>query len=136
MATTGLFLYVFFLTKYILNASVSDKGWAYKYSSNQDAVLLFFTGLLLLLIFGICIIKTIKNKQGNRLTTFSLILISGAHTIYAIAKILICYLDEWQDPTLYFVWMVISFVLVFIFIGLYILVRQFLAKEEKTESAI
>ena len=136
MVTVGLFLFVFFLIKYIQKATLADKGWAYKYSSNQDAVFLFFTGLLLFLIFGICALKTFKNKQDNRLTTISLIVMSGVQTIYAIAKILICYLDEWQNPTIYFVWMVVSFILLLIFIGLYLLVKQILQKEEKTESAI
>ena len=131
MAATGLFLFVFFLVKYIQNTTIADKGWAYKYSSNQDFVFLLFTGILLFLIFGICSIKTIKNKQDNRLTTISLIVIAGFQTLYAIAKILICYLDEWQNPTIYFVWMVISFILILIFIGLYLLVKQILNKKSE-----
>ena len=131
MAVTGLFLFVFFLVKYIQNATIADKGWAYKYSSNQDFVFLLFTGILLFLIFGICSIKTFKNKQDNRLTTISLIVIAGFQTLYAIAKILICYLDEWQNPTIYFVWMVISFISIFIFIALYLLVKQILNKKSE-----
>ena len=129
MVATGLFMFIFFLVKYIQNTTIADKGWAYKYSSNQDFVFLLFTGILLFLIFGICAIKTLKNKQDNRLTTISLIVITGFQTLYAIAKILICYLDEWQNPTIYFVWMVVSFTLMFIFIGLYLLVKQTLNKK-------
>ena len=136
LATTGLFLFIFFLIVYINNAHLADKGWAFKYNSNQDAVFLLFTGLLLFLIFGICFIKTFKNKQDNRLTTISLIAMTISHTIYAIAKILICYLDEWQDPTIYFIWMVASFILVFIFIGLYLLVKQILGNKEKPSDLI
>ena len=77
MAATGLFLFIFFLVKYIQNTTIADKGWAYKYSSNQDFIFLLFTGILLFLIFGICAIKTFKNKQDNRLTTISLIVIAG-----------------------------------------------------------
>lgn len=128
-AVTGLFLFFYYLIKYIEQAKVVDKGYAYKYSSNQDFIFILFTGLLLLLIFGICAIKTIKNKQDNRLTTISLIMICSSHTIYAIAKILICYLDEWQDPSIYFIWMVVSFILIFVFIGLYLLVKQILGKK-------
>ena len=136
LATIGLFLFVFFLVTYIQKVTIADKGWAYKYSSNQDAVFLLFTGLLLFLIFGICALKTIKSKQNNRLTTISLIAISISQMIYAIAKILICYLDEWQNPTIYFIWMVIAFFLTLIFIGLYILVKQLLSEEEKTGQSI
>ena len=133
---TGLFLFIFYLIIYIQNVTIKDKGYAIKFSSNQDAVFLMFTGLLLLLIFGICIIRTIKNKQNNRLTTFALIAISAFQVLYAIAKILICYLDEWQDPKLYFVWMVVAFVMTMIFVGLLVLVNQTLKKEEKTGQII
>ena len=136
ITTSGLFLFVYFLIKYIEKAKLVDKGWAYKYNSNQDAVFLMFTGLLLFIIFGMCMIRTIKNREDNRLTTLSLIVISGAHVIYAIAKILICYLDEWQDPTIYFIWMVVSFFLIFIFIGLYLIVKQLLQNKEKTGDII
>ena len=136
LTTTGLFLFVYFLVEYIQKAKLTDKGWAYKYSSNQDAVFLMFTGLLLFLIFGICMIRTLKDKQNNRLTTLSLILLASTQVIYSIAKILICYLDEWQDPTIYFVWMVISFFLMFVFIGLYLLVKQILQNKEKTGNSI
>ena len=136
LVATGLFLFVYFLIKYIMAAQLVDKGWAYKYNSNQDSVFLLFTGLLLVLIFGICIIKTLKNKQDNRLTTIALIAVTSSHVIYSIAKILICYLDEWQNPTIYIVWMVVSFLLVLIFIGLYLLVKQILENKEKTGQAI
>ena len=133
MITTGLFMFIFFLIKYIKDAKLSDKGWAYKYSSNQDAVFLMFIGLLLVLIFGICAIKTIINKQNNRLTTIALIGIGSSQLIYAIAKILICYLDEWQDPTIYFIWMVFSFIFICLFVGMYLLVKQLLENKEKLE---
>ena len=135
-AVSGLFLFVYFLIKYIEKVKLVDKGWAYKYSSNQDAVFLMFTGLLLFLIFGICMIQTIRNKQNNRLTSLSLVVISSAHLIYSIAKILICYLDEWQDPTIYFIWMVISFITIFIFIGIYLLVKQTIKTSEKIDNTI
>lgn len=130
---TGLFMFIFFLIKYINDAKLTDKGWAYKYSSNQDAVFLMFVGLLLFLIFGICELKTIKHKQNNRLTTIALIGIGASQIIYAVAKILICYLDEWQDPTIYFIWMVLSFIFVCLFVGMYLLVKQLLEKEPKQE---
>lgn len=132
MAATGLFLFVFYLIVYIQNIKVADKGYAIKFTSNQDAVVMMFTGLLLLLIFGICIIRTIKSKQNNRLTTLSLIIVSSSHVIYAIAKILVCYIEEWENPKLYYVWMTISFILSLLFIGLYILVKEIQTK--KTES--
>ena len=133
---SGLFLFIYFIIKYIEKAHLTDKGWAYKYNSNQDAVFLMFTGLLILIIFGICMIQTIRNKQNNRLTSLSLVVISSTQLIYAIAKILICYLDEWQDPTIYFIWMVISFVCIFIFIGLYLLVKQTIKLSEKHKETI
>lgn len=132
VAATGLFLFVFYLVIYIQNIKIADKGYAIKYTSNQDAVVLMFTGLLLLLIFGICIIRTIKNKQNNRLTSLSLIIISASHVLYAIAKILVCYLDEWENPKLYFIWMVIAFILNLLFIGLYILVKEAQSKKVET----
>ena len=130
MTAIGTFLFVFFLVVYILNFKYVDKGWAHKMSSDQDAVALMFTGLLLMIIFINCIVATILNKQNNRLTSIFLIIISAAHVIYAIAKILICYLDEWVDPTIYFVWMVASFLLTSIFVGLYLLTKQAIEEPE------
>ena len=130
MTAIGTFLFVFFLVVYILNFKYVDKGWAHKMSSDQDAVALMFTGLLLMIVFINCIVATILNKQNNRLTSLFLIIISAAHVIYAIAKILICYLDEWIDPTIYFVWMVVGFLLTSIFVGLYLLTKQALEEPE------
>ena len=136
MTATGLFLFIFYLVVYIQNVTIKDKGYAIKFSSNQDAVFLMFTGLLLFVVFGICIIRTMKNKQNNRLTSVTLIAISASQVLYAIAKILICYLDEWQEPKLYFVWMVVSFFLTSLFIGILVLVNQTLKKQEKTGQII
>ena len=130
MAAIGTFLFVFFLVVYILNFKFVDKGWAHKMSSDQDAVALMFTGLLLMIIFINCIVATILNKQNNRLTSLFLIIISAAHVIYAIAKVLICYLDEWTEPTIYFVWMVTSFLLTSLFVGLFLLTKQALEEPE------
>lgn len=132
MATVGVFLFVFFLIVYIQNFKFADKGWAYKISSDGDAVALMFLGLLLSVIFINCIIATCLNKQNNRLTSLFLIIISAAQVIYAIAKILICYFDEWADPKVYFIWMMLSFLLNGVFIGLYVLTKQTL---EESESA-
>ena len=98
LSIIGTFLFVFFLVVYIQNFKFADKGYAYKLTSDQDAVALMFLGLLLMVIFINCIIATCLNKQDNRLTSLFLILISAAHIIYAIAKILICYFDNWADP--------------------------------------
>lgn len=130
MVTIGTFLFIFFLVVYILNFKFVDKGWAHKMSSDQDAVALMFTGILLMLIFINCTIATIRNKQNNRLTSLFLIILSASHIIYAIAKILICYLDDWVDPTKYFVWMVISFFLTGLSVGLYLLTKQALVEPE------
>lgn len=125
MVITGLFLFVFYLVNYILNATLKDKGdWGIKLSSNQDAVILLFTGLLLFLIFGICMLRTMKDKQNNKSTTLSLLILSFAHTIYGVAKVMICYLDEWSDPTIYFIWMALGVFANVIFVGIYLLVKQ------------
>ena len=130
LVTIGTFLFVFFLIAYIQNFKFADKGWAYKLSSDGDAVTLMFLGLLLVVIFGNCMIATALNKQNNRLTSLFLVLISAAHIIYAVAKILICYLDEWTDPKIYFIWMVMSVLLNLVFIGLYVLTKQALEEPE------
>ena len=89
---------------YIQNATLKDKGeWGIKLSSNQNAVFLMFTGIVLLLAFGICFFRTMKDKQNNKSTTLVLLILSASHLVYAITKILICYLDEWADPKIYFI---------------------------------
>ncbi len=124
LSVIGTFLFIFFLVVYIQNFKFADKGWAYKLTSNGDAVTLMFLGLLLIIIFINSMVATALNKQNNRLTSMFLILISAAHIVYAVAKIMICYLDEWADPKIYFIWMVISVLLNLVFIGLYLLTKQ------------
>lgn len=131
LAVIGLFLFVFFLVAYIQNYKVADKGYAIKITSNAEAVVLMFTGFLLFIMFGINIILSLKNKQNYRLTTVSLIILSIAHVIYAIARILICYFDDWQEPKIFFIWMVFAFFLTFIFNGLYVLMKETSTKEEE-----
>ena len=130
LAIIGTFLFVFFLFVYIQNFKFADKGYAYKLSSDQDAVTLMFLGVLLMVIFINCMIATCLDRQNNRLTSLFLILISAAHIIYAVAKILICYLDDWVDPKFYFVWMVVALLVNAMSIGLYLLTKQALQTEE------
>ena len=131
MSATGIFLFVYYLVVYIQNYKTADKGYAIKISSSGDAVMMMFTGFLMMIIFAVTIILTIKNRQNNRLTTLSMILLTGSHIIYAIAKILICYLDEMVDAKIYFIWMVVAFVLNIISIGLYLIVKQTVKITEK-----
>ena len=135
MIITGLFLFVFYLVVYIQNATLKDKGeWGIKLSSNQNAVFLMFTGIVLLLTFGICFFRTMKDKQNNKSTTLVLLILSASHLVYAITKILICYLDEWADPKIYFIWMVLTFMANLVFVGVYLMVKQIYAQKEGTIS--
>ena len=131
MIITGLFLFVFYLVLYIQNATLKDKGeWGIKLSSNQNAVFLMFTGIVLLLAFGICFFRTMKDKQNNKSTTLVLLILSASHIVYAIAKILYCYFDDWEDPKIYFIWMVLAFIANCIFIGVYLIIKQIYTKKE------
>ena len=130
----GLFLFIFYLIVYIQNFKSSDKGYAIKISSSPVAVMMILTGLLLVIICGVNIILTYKNKQNNRLTSIALIFLSAAHVIYAIAKILICYLDDWEDPKIYFIWMVVAVLVNILCIAIYVFSKQLLTENEiKTE---
>ena len=130
MIIFGLFLFAFYLVIYIQNFKIADKGWAVKLSSSQDAVFMLFTGLLLFVAFGIYLLLSFKNKHNYRLSTITLIIICISHVIYAIAKILICYFDEWVDPKLYFIWMVVAFLLAVISFIFFFLIKE---SEQKTE---
>lgn len=136
LALTGLFLFVYFLAKYISISKLEDQSWAFVYYSNQDAVFLMFTGLLLLFVFGICVIKTLSHRQNNRLTTILFIIILLTQVIYALSKILACYFDKWQEPDIYFVWLVVSTILTFIALGLYFLVKQILVEDKSDGNSI
>lgn len=126
MVITGLFLFVFYLVIYINNATLKDKGsWGIKLSSNQDAVMLMFTGILLLVTFTVAVFKSMKGKQNYKASVIALLLISAAHIVYAIARIMICYLDEWTDPKIYFIWMVLAVIMNLIFVGFYLVVKEF-----------
>lgn len=131
--TIGLFLFVFYLIVYIQNYQAADKGYAIKITSNPEAVMLMFSGLLLALICGINMILTFKNKQNNRLTCIALIVFCVAQIIYSVAKILICYLDDWQDPKIFFIWMVVSIALTALSVALFVFTNQFL-KEDKIKT--
>lgn len=130
----GIFLFAFYLTVYIQNYKAADKGYAIKITSNPQAVILMFTGLVLLLTFAFNIYLSIKKRQNYRLTCALLIILTAAHMIYAIAKIMICYLDEWQDPKIFFIWMVISLILNVTFVAIYLMTKEFDQIEQVKET--
>lgn len=125
----GIFLFVFYLIRYINSYESYYDGWGTDVSFNPDALFLFVTGFILAVNGIIAIVNSFKNKQNNRLMALLLIITISSQIIYSIAR-LIKFYKKGYDPSIYWIWFVVSIFLVLLSVGLYLLTRQVLKKQE------
>ena len=125
----GIFLFVFYLIRYINSYESYYDGWGTDVSFNPDALFLFVTGFILAGNGIIAIVNSFKNKQNNRLMAFLLIITISSQIIYSIAR-LIKFYKKGYDPSIYWIWFVVSIFLLLLSVGLYLLTRQVLKKQE------
>ena len=128
----GIFLFVFYLIKYInsYEGYVDDsyyQGVAYGADFDRDSLLLFVTGFLIIYFATSNLVASFIKKQNYRLITISYFVISFSNVIYAIARLIKNYKKEVKPlDTLehYWKWFAISLVLAAIFISIFLIFNQ------------
>ena len=129
MLASGIFLFVFFLIKYINSYYMEEWEGTYDISFDGDAMMLFVTGLIIMLAGINSIVRTILKMQNNRLTTTIYLALSFANIIYPIARAIRLSIKG-MNIDIYYLWIVIAFLLNVLFILLYLYLKKVLRKEE------
>ena len=129
MLVSGLFLYIFFLIKYINSYYMEEWEGTYDISFDGDALMLFVTGIVIVLATTNSIIRTIMKIQNNRLTTIIYLTLSVANLVYPAARAIRLSVKH-KDITVYWIWMAASILLIAYFIVLYLYLKKTLRKEE------
>ena len=124
----GAFLFVFFLIKWI--NSFYYKESSQKYYFDQDSMVIYVLGLFLVVLGTICLISYFKNRFNYLVMSVSLSAISLISLVYAIAKIIIAYVEKELDPKLYWTWFVISTIALLVFTSFFVVILV-LKKKEK-----
>lgn len=126
---TGLFLFIFFLIKYIQSAYHYVDGQFVGVDFDQDALFLFITGALLVVTATISIIKFIRKTNNYRLITVNLCFITFSNFVYGLARLIKMYVKG-KDPNIYWIWMSVGLFLNFVCVVLYLYIK----KNEENES--
>ncbi|MBO6280447.1 MAG: energy-coupled thiamine transporter ThiT [Bacilli bacterium] len=133
---SGLFLFIYFLIKYINSYESEYDGYGTDVSFSSDALVLMVSGFLLIVVSGITMIKTLKNIQNNRLTIINILILTFANVVYPIARLIKMY-NKGNDPTIYWIWFAVGIFLNLLFIGLYLFTKKLLKQNnEISESTI
>ena len=101
----------------------------YDISFDGDALMLFVTGLVIVLASINSILRTLLKKQNNRLTTLIFLTLSAANIVYPIARMIRLSIKG-KDISVYWYWMAASILLNALFIVLYLYLKKTLRKEE------
>ena len=125
----GLFLFVYYLVKYIKSFGDYHDGAAYGYDFDPDSMLICVLGAFIVILGVISLVKCFK-KQFKFSTLFgTLSLITVASLVYSVARILRNIykqklMEKWTST--YIPWYIISVVVLALFISLY---KEFKARE-------
>ena len=105
----GLFIFVFFLIRYIRSYSSYVDGNAFGYDFDPDSMVIFVLGLFLVILGGFSLFQYFKDKFSYFVYTASLSAILLVSLIYGIARLIRMYVKG-KDPTIYWVWFAIGLV--------------------------
>lgn len=129
----GLFLFVFFLIRYILSFSdyVDDYN-AYGYDFDPDSMLIFVLGFFLAILGVNSLIKSVLNKFSYPIYFGVLSSITLASFIYGLSRLIRCYVKG-KNPSLYWLWFGIGLatLTIVVFLFVYLLVKN---KKEKASN--
>ena len=105
----GLFLFVFFLIRYIKSYSSYVDGNAFGYEFDPDSMVIFVLGLFLAIMGAFNLYQYFKDKFSYVVYSGALSAILLTSIIYATARLIRMYVKE-KDPTLYWIWLAIGLV--------------------------
>lgn len=129
----GLAGFITFLVMFIQSYSVSTDEWGTSVSSNGDymvASLLFF---FLTCVGAYQIYRTIKGQRSLHIWSLHLSIGSLISFIYALAMLIKAY-NKGKPVNDYWVWTIVSIVLLAIFVVLYIILFKALKRKEQANS--
>ena len=105
----GLFLFVYFLIKYI-KSFTSESGEGYvDFSFDADSMLIFILGLFFLALGVYSIIAMNKGKYSYTIANLVFCFICADSFIYALARLLRDY-SKGKDPLMHWIWVGISII--------------------------
>ena len=124
LMASGLFLFIFFLIKYVNSFYTYDDMYyespVFGYDFDPDSMLIFVLGFFII-VLGIIALVTYSKKK------FSYIVISGAlmttvfvSFIYGTARLIRCYIKE-KDPTTYWIWFGVGLFTLLVAIALFVI---------------
>ena len=119
----GLFLFVYFLISYIKSYDPYIEDGAMDIGFDQDALVLFCTGGLMMFIAEISIIKSVMKIQDYRLTTILMMIMCSAETVYAVSRIIKLTVKN-KPVDIYWIWFGASLVLLGAFVALFIYLKK------------
>lgn len=124
----GIFLFIFFLIKYIKSYGFEDYGNSFEYSFNKDCMVIWIMGLGLIFTGLFSLICYFKNKDSKiaEITVFSLI--SFDSLIYAIAMLIRSY-KKCKPVSNYWIWFAVSLLLLLVFV--FFLIKNIKIKSKK-----
>lgn len=103
----GLFVFVFYLIKYINSYEPYVDGNAFGYDFDPDSMVIFALGLFLAIMGAFNLFQYFKDRFSYVVYSGSLSAILLVSLIYDIARLIRMYVKE-KDPTLYWIWFVIG----------------------------
>ncbi len=113
----GLFVFVYYLIKYIASFGAYEDGGAIGYDFDPDATMLFILGFFLTVLGAFSMTRAIKGKYSALLTnSLSLVIVSSSF-IFGLARLIRAYVKE-DDPQTYWIWFGIGLATIGLFVGL------------------
>lgn len=103
----GLFVFVFYLIKYINSYESYVDGNAFGYDFDPDSMVIFALGLFLAIMGAFNLFQYFKDRFSYAVYSGSLSAILLISMIYDIARLIRMYVKG-KDPTLYWIWFVIG----------------------------
>lgn len=128
----GLFIFVFFLVKYITSyKNKSGEGYIY-YKLDRDSMVTFAAGFALVISSLNQLLKITKNKFKYSVTCLATGVIVIGFSLYGLAKVLEMYIDsDTAINNLYWAWFAPSFV-----VGLSLIISYFLIRKKEANQNV
>lgn len=129
--TGALFIFVWYLIKYIKSFSDYKDGSAYGYDFDPDSMALVIFSLFIVVLCVLSIIKICKRKYSPLFFTSVLSVITGSSFIYGLSRLIRMYVKS-KNPTTYWIWFGVGLFTLAVCIALVI---YFYIKKKKTNES-
>lgn len=128
----SLGIFIWSLITYIKSIEKYDGG--FEADSDSMLISIVFAMLLIISIIHIISLYKIANKNSRVLYGIGNILIYSVSLIYAVARVIRCYVKE-KDPTTYWIWIIVTIVIIVALVTISIIINR-LEKKSKEKNVI